>query len=361
MAAALFTLNANASSKLSRQDSLTIAKAEEAILKAAANYTPDKDSWNQSVPPHDDFEELIKNNPHTLDYPFKALQDNEYVRICTSEDGQLRYYSWDTGLGGSMILFSRIEQYRTPDGKVHVNTFTDGEFYSMALKIRTMKNAGSPIYLVEYFFREATCYHSLSENAVSIDDNGLHRPKIFEDADTLSNSLGVYCNSCYNHYQAEGYGDDFDYFYFNNGCREMFVAETENIGEEYNMLTDHYRRYAYDGIVFRYKKTVANPNLHASLNVFQTFQQAYLTKGYTIRIDKMKDGTYRYASWKRPKKMSENPDIIIYGGTHKKEQFIFNNEGYTYIVDDYLSPERDKYLIIKKGNKQVMRQKKIGL
>ncbi len=358
----LLALEANAASALSHPDSLAIAKAEKAILKAAADYTPSEDDPFNSVPPHDDFEALITSNPHTLDYPFEALQEKEYVRICTSEDGELRYYSWDTGRGGSMINFSRIEQYRTPDGQVHVNAFTDGEFYSMATKVSKMRNVEPPIYLVEFYFRESSCYFSLSKKAVSIDASGLHRPNLFEESDSLTNTLSVSCNGCSNQYQAEGYGEDFDYFYLRNGDKELFVAETEDRDDDINILTDHYRRYAYDGKVFREKKTVANPNLHASLNVYQSLEQVYLTKGFTIRIDKMSDGSYRYASWKRPQKMSEHPDIVILGGTRNEQgQYIFNNKGYTYIVDDYTPSGNDQYLTIKKGKKVLMRQKKTGL
>lgn len=71
---------------------------------------------------------------------------------------------------------------------------------------------------------------------------------------------------------------------------------------------------------------------------------------WTVRIDEMPDGSYRYASWK-DKKTTEAPDLVMSEGIHDTAteydenegyitlaQYIFSNDAYSYKVswvDDY--------------------------
>jgi hypothetical protein len=59
-----------------------------------------------------EFRSFIKNNPSTLNYPFKALIDSNYCFVKTSADGNFRIYSWDTETGGTMHFYNEIRQYR---------------------------------------------------------------------------------------------------------------------------------------------------------------------------------------------------------------------------------------------------------
>src|SRR6185312_16832230 len=49
--------------------------------------------------------------PATITYTFTLLK-NEYLNICSSTDGLLRIYSWDTGGGGTMHEFENVMQYK---------------------------------------------------------------------------------------------------------------------------------------------------------------------------------------------------------------------------------------------------------
>lgn len=66
------------------------------------------------------FIKYLVDNPHSLDYPFDKLQKETEISIETSEDGNLRIYSWNSYNGGSMPMYTNILQYRS-DGKVYVN------------------------------------------------------------------------------------------------------------------------------------------------------------------------------------------------------------------------------------------------
>ena len=56
-----------------------------------------------------------------------------------------------------------------------------------------------------------------------------------------------------------------------------------------------------------------------------------------IRVDKIKDGIYRYAAWAADKKMDSEPELVITNGTRdeKTKQFIFKNKEYEYRVSEY--------------------------
>lgn len=79
--------------------------------------------------------------------------------------------------------------------------------------------------------------------------------------------------------------------------------------------------------------------LHPSLKTFESPTYKIKTKNYLIRIDELKNGTYRYASWKtKGDTVPERPDIILSNGSLKYEgsggnhTITFTRENYTYRV-----------------------------
>ena len=81
------------------------------------------------------------------------------------------------------------------------------------------------------------------------------------------------------------------------------------------------------------------------LRLFPPLRDFYLpvvmftTAKYIIRVDEMKDGSYRYASWKTNSDLSSKPDLVVNNGKEevlgtllKEHYYIFNNNGYTYSV-----------------------------
>jgi len=59
-----------------------------------------------------EFQRLITSQPATLNYPFSKLVDSNFSFIRMSPDKNLKIYSWDTWLGGSMHEFRTIYQWR---------------------------------------------------------------------------------------------------------------------------------------------------------------------------------------------------------------------------------------------------------
>ena len=78
--------------------------------------------------------------------------------------------------------------------------------------------------------------------------------------------------------------------------------------------------------------------LHSSLQKFQSPTYKLRTKNYLIRIDKLADYKYRFASWKIGGEEWQKPDIVLnngqieYQGSAGNEIFTFINENYTYKI-----------------------------
>ncbi|NIG54775.1 hypothetical protein [Chitinophaga sp. Cy-1792] len=91
-----------------------IKKAEIALSASYAKILDHEDSaYRYADKFRQEFTILLKNNPATISYNFKLLQDSSHCYVTTSADGAFRVYSWDRWTGGSMHYFDAIYQYRT--------------------------------------------------------------------------------------------------------------------------------------------------------------------------------------------------------------------------------------------------------
>ena len=106
--------------------------------------------------------------------------------------------------------------------------------------------------------------------------------------------------------------------------------------------------------------------LHQSLKEFEKPVHILETTKYRIRIDEMKEGNYRYASWKLQSKMSDKPEAIILKGEFQPDgnggnhSFVFRNGEYKYVCSIIVIGETDSppaNLTIYKGNKQLLSQR----
>lgn len=95
-----------------------------------------------------DFNKLIATNPETFNYTFSQLTDSNFCFIRTSPDGNLKIYSWDTWLGGTMHEFRTIYQWRYNDIIYSKMRPVNGDIGSFCSKIYCIMVAGKPHYLV---------------------------------------------------------------------------------------------------------------------------------------------------------------------------------------------------------------------
>ncbi|WP_421158894.1 hypothetical protein [Aeromonas dhakensis] len=60
-------------------------------------------------------------------------------------------------------------------------------------------------------------------------------------------------------------------------------------------------------------------DLYPGLREYKRPELMWLTEKFTIRIDELGDGRYRYASWAKGKALSDKPDLVLKNGTVRVE------------------------------------------
>ena len=94
--------------------------------------------------------------------------------------------------------------------------------------------------------------------------------------------------------------------------------------------------YTPNGCVFKKSGVIEKSLLHASVQNYDKLIYCFLSETVNVRIDKMKGGTFRYASWSNGNKFSEKPDLILFSIKENYKtmtnSFIFKNDGYSYIM-----------------------------
>lgn len=77
-------------------------------------------------------------------------------------------------------------------------------------------------------------------------------------------------------------------------------------------------------------------DLHPSVREYKSPALMWQTEKFTIRIDELDDGHYRYASWARGKTLADKPDLVLKNGTIRVEgtggnhTYLFTSGPYRY-------------------------------
>jgi hypothetical protein len=99
--------------------------------------------------------------------------------------------------------------------------------------------------------------------------------------------------------------------------------------------------------------------LHSSLHQYKNLVMRAKTDSHLIRIDRLEDGSLRYASWSNESQqkadISKQPDIILYNGVYNEEtnEYTFRNGNFSYTINNnfddlvvkYNGKEQTKYRI----------------
>ncbi|MCR3972602.1 hypothetical protein NUK55_16050 [Aeromonas veronii] len=76
--------------------------------------------------------------------------------------------------------------------------------------------------------------------------------------------------------------------------------------------------------------------LHPSVREYKSPELMWQTEKFTIRIDELDDGHYRYASWAKGKTLADKPDLVLKNGTVRVEgtggnhTYLFTSGPYRY-------------------------------
>lgn len=142
----------------------------------------------------------------------------------------------------------------------------------------------------------------------------------------------------------------------------LYIPLPENVMMGHHVCADRYSVCQFDGNHFKYVRDDGGFWLHPSVRQFERMLLYGQADPYLIRVDEMRiydcrvEGQYeaekrdshwyRYAAWKDCDDMQKKPSLVIENGIYKDGDYIFENEGYTYVV-------KKNSLCIYRGNKQL--------
>ena len=347
----------------------SIADAENKLIE----YIDNNDSYCGF--PSELFSELVMNDERCFGYDFGRLIERARdatvrpLRVVTSDDGNLRLYTWDVD-GGTMSCYSGIVSYRNSNGifshtTVNDDTWGDESQNSAyiacgAFEIKTIRlSNGNPVYAIFRHSSGSSIMHMTVVSAYTITESGIMQYNLFKHNGDEMNTVSFYRNPSGSF--------PVDIILTDN---ELIVPETMEGDNPYggDRLTGRILCYRFNGKVFECTGVSYPQGLYKDLCNFQYNIIISYQDPWIFRIDRMPDGSYRYASWKN-KKETDEPNIVVNGDTYtstvldetisnaKEEKYVFKNYSYTYEISwivEYYTYLHSFKVIVKRGDEVLL-------
>ena len=115
------------------------------------------------------------------------IVDKDDVFTCVSEDGAMKFYSWNTGRGGTCPDYAVMCQFRTKEGKVVTEDFCDreGEPAWVSVVHALKKDDGSTYYITTRSHRASSNDGYMWMDAFMIDNDTLKNVSVYDAEDDL--------------------------------------------------------------------------------------------------------------------------------------------------------------------------------
>ena len=286
------------------------------------------------------FVERLQHDETTFDADLSAKLDELRITLLSSPDGKLKVYSWEDGDFGSTISFHTIYQTRH-EGQFQA-VFMEN-YYREPRKIYQVESPDGPVYLIEYFFRQDGWSYDVGVDAFRMDKTGRLQPaNVFEpvpdshpNMEGYGSNLSVECApvppSLYN----EGGWED--NFFFELTGKDFYMPQFAYLRGSNGSLfmTDYYHRFTWDGNKFRYKQLEFNPVLVKYLPEPGWLLAEFEVGDSIVRVDSLANGSYRLLLWKKDKMFSAAPELVITKGWYdaEKKEYHFRKGDNEYVFD----------------------------
>lgn len=325
------------------------------------------------------FSELVMNDERCFGYDFGRLIERAYdatvrpLRVVTSDDGNLRLYTWDVD-GGTMSCYSGIASFRNSNGIFSYTSVNDDywdiesddesqNYANMAcgvFEIKTIRlSNGTPVYAVYTHSSGSSIMHMTIVTAYAITESGIEPYNLFRDNGNETNSVLFYRDPS-GSFPVDIILTD----------EELIIPETMESDNPFggDRITGRILHYRFDGKVFEHTGISYPDGLYKDLCNFQHNIIISYQDPWIFRIDKMPDGSYRYASWKN-KKDTDVPNIVVNGGTYTstvlgdtdsnitEEKYVFKNYSYTYEISwivEYYTYIHSFKVVVKRGDQVLL-------
>ena len=301
--------------------------------------------------------DLLVANGETIKYPFHKLQEKTGIKITTSADNNIRLYSWDTGMGGTSPEYQTFVQYVAGD-TVIVDSFSP-IYESKYVCADDIKKDGYDIYDGSYcdglyqipMGNGKNAYLAIANNRASSIEGAQECVLIFEKEGRLE-KLPFVDKDGEESYSVDALYYIPDWYFTTNGLGWDWVMSFDSanltlyVPESGDMeMTDRYELYKYHNGKMRYTGKGAGFWLHPSLHDFKRLCGIYQTETKLIRVDRLNDDSYRFASWDKGDAMLGKPELVLHKGKTGvvENAIVFKNGDYTYIVPEYSRGQRNDF------------------
>lgn len=303
-----------------------------------------------------------------LSYVEDTAKEEEYEepemfkggRICKSQDGCITIQSGIHPGSGTAPDYWAIWTITDSKGEIHELKFEESAFISTVHSVQ--KNDGTKYYIVECFAKASSVDGYEWLEAYRIIGDSIKEVNVLDGSYNISDNIFSINYNIPNWYfkaTSTGYKWIFEY---DNHSKNLYVP----IVKEGN-LTDHYKVWHFNGNCFECQGVHMHKGLHESLSDYVCLIRYFTTEKYVVRVDSLDSHELRYASWEKPKTISDEPDIIIKGGKRhhydvsydeirRCDDYYFSNGSYEYIVNycEYTTRADEEilhqdYLLVKKG------------
>lgn len=287
------------------------------------------------------------------DIAMLLLPTDEYI----SEDGNIKIsnLSWGfryrqtnavayrikTSNGGSKVIIIKEPPLPSTPASSNETNWRNAKVSSLhSLK----KNDGSTYYIICRMIYYEASGTSMWMEAFVIENDTIKSVSVYDGSDDLDD-CGM--DATFNNY---AYWDlpKYHLFEYNPKSRELYVPQVID-----NDLTDRYWVYYFNGDGFVKRGLQPHKGLHNSLHQYKNLVMRAKTDFHLIRIDRLEDGSLRYASWNKELQqkadISKQPDIILYNGVYNEEtnEYTFRNGNFSYTINNNFD-----YLVVKYNGKE---------
>lgn len=311
----------------------------------------------------------IENNPASLDYQIKPLKTDDInqealIDIITSDDGNVRVYNVaNTVLDGNRNFGPNgiwIIQYRI-DGTVYTDVWDDK--CSSVTDIYSIQSYTKTYYLfIDYssHIKEGVFMdETITAYSINPQTHKFQEERLFKTTREFLPSINISWIDC-------DYADDkmiyseLHHIYCEDG--ELRVPLVTNNG----IMTEGYLLYIWNGEFFKFN----------GVDPITEFK----AKDFTVRIEILSDGKYKYSSWGKNKSTCMTPDLVLYNGEMAcwdetgmcdcnavydngsssllGREYSFKNNGYLYCFEyGWWKGHFREYFTISKGEEEILSTK----
>ena len=291
--------------------------------------------------PGDKLLALLSNDPTSYDYDFPVLSDSSDFYLSTSADRNLRLFGWKTGEVDGMAQWDNVIQFKTPQGPYvyhgSIMDFSGMESQNVGPlgNVPTLELPDGTIgYMLRANWPETADIMCCMIVPVQIGERELLPLQLFPaDSTATDGRNSSWCRFSLRRWKERtGINDSKGIYAYDRNFKTTYVPIIEGVDP-----TDRFNLYAYENGSFVNVGEDGGYWLHPSIRNFKRLEVFFATPQFMVRIDRMPDDSYRYASWSDETVMIGQPDIILYNGSYNSENnsYTFTNGSYEYRVQPW--------------------------